>query len=434
MLAVGHATAPGGPAMEHRRLYIIGLDNWEFEAHWHQTERSGELQHGALPAGKVLLLGAEIHDSEWDGVFQSLMDELNKSQREVKGNTRPAAAGKRGHRKTPDFICGLLHGVLGIAPAPPRGGFSEAGTRAGGQPRDTAWPLVNAVVQPVQRIKSQCQAPSRHLFRVLHADLHLWLLEQHILANSQKRLSFTPARINAAMQMLQKAASLGGELAGCGHDMGTFYGRLRSMRETLDASAQSRATTIAERYRLPDLTGEASPCHPENHRLPAVVIPAPPQRPREDRGLDEARRRSHANLAWLPRPEGQSMKELVMWLKHERLKPKHNLTAQLAMRAVEGWLFDLASRTDFSDATVGWGEEDVALLAELVDLYRQVLHSFTDTKASDSRMRVELRSRELLVVWIAFCLVFAVARHSINVLQPYGVALGWDSLRHLVLS
>ncbi|CAN0508943.1 unnamed protein product, partial [Discosporangium mesarthrocarpum] len=181
--------------------------------------------------------------------------------------------------------------------------------------------------------------------------------------------AYTPDIINGAVQMLQKAASLGGELADCGYDLHAFSDRLGSMRHALDASAQSRATTIAERYLLPDLTGEASPCHPENHRLPTVVIPALPQRPEEEGGLDEARRRSHANLGWLPQPVGQSLREL-----HERLKPKSNLTAQLALRGVEGWLFDLASRTGFSDATVGWGEEDVTLLAELVSLYRKVLH------------------------------------------------------------
>ncbi|CAN0444641.1 unnamed protein product, partial [Discosporangium mesarthrocarpum] len=39
LLAIGHATAPDGPAAEHRRLFIIGLDSWEFEAHWYQNER-----------------------------------------------------------------------------------------------------------------------------------------------------------------------------------------------------------------------------------------------------------------------------------------------------------------------------------------------------------------------------------------------------------
>ncbi|CAN0495747.1 unnamed protein product, partial [Discosporangium mesarthrocarpum] len=107
----------------------------------------GLLQHGALVGGNVLLLGAEIQDNKWDAIYESLICELHNAQCQGRGNNRTAARGERGHQKTPEFICALLRNVLRITPALPMGGFSDVGLHTGGQPRDTAWPLVKAVVQ-----------------------------------------------------------------------------------------------------------------------------------------------------------------------------------------------------------------------------------------------------------------------------------------------
>jgi hypothetical protein len=52
--------------------------------------------------------------------------------------------------------------------------------------------------------------------------------------------------------------------------------------------------------------------------------------------------------------------------------------------------------------------------------------------AGASCMRVELRSREVLVAWAAYCLVHAAACREQPLLQ-YGVGLDGKDLRHLVL-
>ena len=49
-------------------------------------------------------------------------------------------------------------------------------------------------------------------------------------------------------------------------------------------------------------------------------------------------------------------------------------------------------------------------------------------------MRVELRSRELLVTWVAYCMADAAACHTHPLVASYGVSLRADDLRHLVLS
>jgi hypothetical protein len=49
-------------------------------------------------------------------------------------------------------------------------------------------------------------------------------------------------------------------------------------------------------------------------------------------------------------------------------------------------------------------------------------------------MSAQLRSREVLVAWVAYCLVHAAACREHPLLLQYGVGLDWHDLRHLVLS
>jgi hypothetical protein len=62
-----------------------------------------------------------------------------------------------------------------------------------------------------------------------------------------------------------------------------------------------------------------------------------------------------------------------------------------------------------------------------------VLHTFKASAAAKARMCVELRSREVLVAWVAYCMLHAAASRQHPILQQYGVGLRWEDLRHLVL-
>lgn len=63
-----------------------------------------------------------------------------------------------------------------------------------------------------------------------------------------------------------------------------------------------------------------------------------------------------------------------------------------------------------------------------------VLQGFLGSPASAARMRVELRSRGLLVTWAAYCMADAAACAARPLVASYGVSLRADDLRHLVLS
>jgi hypothetical protein len=62
-------------------------------------------------------------------------------------------------------------------------------------------------------------------------------------------------------------------------------------------------------------------------------------------------------------------------------------------------------------ATTGLGglsEGDSQLLVEVVDAYRMLLQAFCKSAVARSAMAAELRSKELLVTWISYCLLFEV--------------------------
>jgi hypothetical protein len=56
----------------------------------------------------------------------------------------------------------------------------------------------------------------------------------------------------------------------------------------------------------------------------------------------------------------------------------------------------------------GISEGDSQLLVEVVDAYRLLLQAFQESAVARSALAAELRSRELLVTWIHYCLLFEV--------------------------
>ncbi|CAM9392020.1 unnamed protein product, partial [Choristocarpus tenellus] len=145
---------------------------------------------------------------------------------------------------------------------------------------------------------------------------------------------------------------------------------------------------------------------PQNHRLLQISITPVPVAGDANVGLEIARQRSQKKLSWLPQLEDNEIDQMVpkrvsnviSWLKHQRLQRRGNeIQSQLVLSGVENLLFGIVTSID--EAVKGWDTNDVKNLVELVDLYQGVLHSFLGTTASKSHIRVELRSRETLVVW-----------------------------------
>lgn len=125
------------------------------------------------------------------------------------------------------------------------------------------------------------------------------------------------------------------------------------------------------------------------------------------------------------------------WLADPQLKADAASTAyvcQHILASVEALLFRFALQGEAGTFKALPTAEITAL--ELVLKYREVLDRFLGPGQAESptRMRVELRSRELLVMWAAYCAAHASAVAFYAPLGVYGVPLALEDLRHLVLS
>ena len=273
------------------------------------------------------------------------------------------------------------------------------------------------------------------LFRRAMAHMDLWLLRRQVQCLSSPAAAATPIALTAAMHMLHATAAKAANLAAEGEDVSAFVSACDMSRSEVERVAAERAWQAAEQQSLPDVD---SPDALGEMALPAGVLPGLPPAQRTAGGLEAALQRAQANLGSAPllKPgaafvDMQQMLESALWS-----KPAGDATAQLVLRSVERELFTRvtallpagsSSRPQLSDATL-------EALEAVVDGYRDALHAFLQTPAAQSAMQPDVRSRELLVVWCAYCLAHDSVARRHPLVREYGPALQFEDLRHLVLS
>eukprot|EP01051_Picozoa_sp_SAG22_P001911 SAG22_NODE_79_length_21845_cov_17.798538_13_plen_799_part_00 len=444
-----------GEPMIH--IHVIGLDDWRFGVHVrdvrvdpppHDEQRS-VYQHTAFSHGhSSTYCGAVPVDQHSE--FRSRFSDVLSKASQRKGGARSAADGSQGHQKTPSFIGCLVQQTIenlhnpktdddkkGVAP---RGGFTDVGLHTGGDARGVSWPLVRAVVGVVvqQGVAADLCASPRQFFGLTVAHFQLWLTEQK-LSTLQHDSDFDAKQVNVLMTMLGATVASGVDMLNNGHvaDLKVFELRCTAARQTLDTRNAARAKVAAIKFQLPQelASFQAVDQSQDQHLLPVRVPPVfrPSQESMEE---CEIVARAVKNLGWLPllgdhQQPTSKFARLVEWLDHSSLQLENcdSFVSQLVMRTVERTLFDKAKDLEAEPLE----ESEVIALEKTVDIYRRHWHNFMQTKEAAARMAVELRSREVLVIWVAFCLIFAAARCRYTVLKEYGVGLRWEDLRHLVL-
>ena len=369
-----------------------------------------------------------------------------------KGDKRSAASNDQGNQKTPAMIKAVLIDALAGAEdgvTPPRGGFTDVGLHTGGHKRSTSWPLVRAVLQALLE-------DSGHELFYRHAMAQMKLLIAENAARAFYGVNFCQNRvqreahaiaIDSCMQALTAAVQEGANLAdeqthvrgGSQRklDMDAFEARCVFLRWQLEQAAHERANQIANQFRLPPLS--ESDLKGRNLVLTPPASTFPAQGPD---GLSAARAKAEANLIWLPAPPADStVLKLKQWLKHPRLQPGQGaVSALLVLETVERKFFDLAAT--LNRKSVGKVETDlkhsklwVQHVEKVVDRYRKVANAFRVSSEAGALLTVERSSRELLVVWSAYCWVHkATLPFEFEVLGEFGVPLRPSDLQHLVLS
>ena len=331
--------------------------------------------------------------------------------------------------------------------APPPGGFTDVGLHTGGKARSTPWPLLLAVIESLmtQHRAVVCdggwQGDERSLVRMMLAKFDLWVLDsllEHQKAEAGSAMSRRVVEI-WAMHVLQQATIKLGALADDGYDVQRLEEHCEHARRCIEALAQQRHGTastclLPEKLSMPMLSYSHMTLHVPDSSSPTSV----------DASGDIGSMRSLAKenlggLAWLD-VGSADINDLQSWMK--KLSPVHSATSvqlQLVIVAMESWLYRLSLKLKKSlvPSRLG-GEPFVKSLEWSLDFYRLSMDTFRDTiieEGSRSQMMmVELRSREWLCVWIAYCLVHKELKHMVPLVGKYGVALRWKDLEHLVLS
>jgi hypothetical protein len=275
--------------------------------------------------------------------------------------------------------------------------------------------------------------------------MDLWLLQHQLQLITPD--TATPKAINCCMQMLESCAKRASALALEGHDVSGFEAACADARRQGEAVAGVRALQVAEKYQLPpaeELVGESEQLG--RWRLPKGVVPPAYEVHEEGQGLAAARRRAEKNLGSLGvmeegKPLGEALRLLLQLLKQQPGGREGagaiaggDVPVLLALRAVEQQLFSRALVGFTQASSKLTGEEEVKLLEDVVYAYRKVSVDFISSKASQAFLKVEQRSRELLVVWVAYCMTFEATRTMYPLAAQYGVAPDFKDLQRLVLS
>jgi hypothetical protein len=71
----------------------------------------------------------------------------------------------------------------------------------------------------------------------------------------------------------------------------------------------------------------------------------------------------------------------------------------------------MASDTESYEKDEAQSKQFVATVEQVVDMYRYVASAFQKSKASAALLTVERKSREVLVMWLAYCFCFKVSLH-----------------------
>jgi hypothetical protein len=259
----------------------------------------------------------------------------------------------------------------------------------------------------------------------------LRLLQQ--LLPSLTPAAAVPAAVDAVMVMLQSVAGRAANLAVQGVQLAAVEKAVVAARQQVKAVMAERQLQAAAGVALPADAAAAA----GTWRLPQGVVLAELVAAAEQQGLAAAKGREAANLPYVgcvarDQPLPDQLQQLLPLLgKYNEGSP--DCAVQAALRATEQALFGAAA-AGFSQPPLS--PDDVPQLAAVVDAYRVALTRLYNDLPDDSLplLHAELVSREVVVGWVAYCLIHQVACTVYPLVKQFGVPLDWHALQHLSLT
>ncbi|KAG4063611.1 hypothetical protein PC123_g1597 [Phytophthora cactorum] len=376
-------------------LKVIFVDGWERMLHFLPT---GQCVHCSVPKTYHFLCCGDLDTDLVEKYEDAFQLELLQAQRRH-GSLRSAKTHELGHQKSPQFIKAVVQraiaSITGISEScsiTPQGGTTDVGQHTGGLPRDTCWPLVQAAIE-------QNLCCGKGLFRKTLVMFQLSLLQTEVH---------------------EVADVFGGECSvgvkhGCDAVDDLFF-----MLQVVD---QQVVNLLESGYDVSVLQGQCTRLHGSIEGFVDALI-----RKTADQGVKPQ---------WVDRGTSTSCIDqsgslrisrwTVLWSRRSSRVGK----IHYGTRVVQAFMFE---RSQFLRDGAGEDSFSMECMQDLVTRYLQVVREWRKQPQLISILDVEQRSRELLVVWIAFCLVQQKCAVEVPLCSQYSIALNWRDLKVAVLS
>jgi hypothetical protein len=449
---------------------VLGMDEYQFGLH-PTTTTTGYDYLSQAPTYKVLFVGTLV-DSDLDRFKSRFLQILSTARNECKGNKRSAAKkGDQGHQFTPALIHAMLiqakrckccssndNNTCKCSPVPPKGGFTDNGQHTGGNPRNTSFPLVRSFFQwcLIQSGDNNCSwdgssssSSSSTLFRrcMVYLDLYIvdaWLGQVGDVLQTAEMSSFPQVRIHLdwAMTILGAAAIKFEKLHvrnnnndNCDNPLRSLLEYAQELKKKIDILHEIMQDEEAAEYHLGDLAAQLE--RPDTFRNPSLRLKPERPTPKTVRTFAEKRALECRNISHVPLLGGSTkafdVQKIYTWACSSLLRCSEKIEhAHLVIGTIERAFWERAEEGLESDSL---NEQSVDVLLNLVNRYRAVVHILLTTFGNAVSRKTDVYSREVLVVWIAYCLIFFANRKLYHPIVPnMGVALKYDDLESLVLS
>ena len=293
--------------------------------------------------------------------------------------------------------------------------------------QSASWSLVKAVINIMIDQNLPCEMSHSRgdcMFERLEVDFYVWVLE-NMSVTSPVTAQVIDILMSAHATTSQKSAAL----AEKNFPMTDVENRLDALREKWERLAIQK-TTINSTLLIDDATSWTHP-----------VIVLPPETTQPLHGalnIADVRKNIVLNLGALePFPAFPSLPGRVLgWINSTtKTAARARTHLQPMIRSVERWFFDGALALEGS-STMGLVCQDTYIqdVESVLKLYRDNSTAFQSVAKKSNLPQAELKSLEVLCVWIAFCMVHAAAVKKYPLLDQYDVALDGADLHHLVLS
>ena len=296
----------------------------------------------------------------------------------------------------------------------------ELPSHVGKNKRGASWSLVKAVISTILHLFPD----EKCLFEKMEVDFYVWLLEM------MKVDRIVPTTfVDTFIQGHRTASQICAQLTEKEFDTKGTAERLRVLWSKLE-------TALNDADLSADLCMQSNPNYLSQD--PSISLPAKhSQSLTSNRSTLDIQRDVSSNLGALsPFPNFTALPEKILaWLsKTANSSAPMRAKLQLMVASVEQWLFQVALNLGEYCERSELKECFISNVESILIQHRTNFANLTPLLTGSNLMVVELRSLEVLCVWIAFCIVHSAATKEHSLLGRYDVALKWSDLHHLVFS